>query len=124
MKKEIYTLYFSIICLLVMFRTIGLGESFLIELYPDLDFEAYTRLIFISYFIVPPLFILFIQKLYPNESNKLLGKILMLLGTLFAGCLIFPASVSTRFIMPFTLILLIIYGHLIFILIKFYSHFV
>ncbi|TYA52466.1 adenylate/guanylate cyclase domain-containing protein [Formosa maritima] len=118
MKKEIYTLYFSIVCFLVMFRTISLGESFLIELFPDFDFEAYTRLVFIGYFIGPPIFILFIQKLYPKDSILILGKIFMLIGVLFAGCLIFPANVSSKFITPYALILLVLYSYLLFILIR------
>ena len=118
MKKEVYTLYFSIVCFLVMFRTIGLGETFLIELFPDFNFEAYTRLIFIGYFIGPPLFILFIQKLFPLDAKVVLGKIYMLIGVLFAGSLLFPASVSTKVLMPYALVLVTSYIYLLYVVIK------
>ncbi len=118
MKKEVYTLYFSIVCFLVLFRTIGLGETFLIELLPDFDFEAYTRLLFIGYFIGPPIFILFIQKLFPLDSKAILGKIFMFLGVLFALSLLFPALVSTKLLMPYSLILIVSYVYLLFVVIK------
>lgn len=118
MKKEIYTLYFSVICFLVMFRTIGLGETFLIKLKPDFNFEAYTRLIFIGYFIVPPLFILFIQKIFHLESKLILGKIFMFISVLFAFSLFFPATVSTKVLMPYALILMLSYSYLLYLVIK------
>lgn len=118
MKKEIYTLYFSVVCFLVMFRTIGLGETFLIEIFPDFNFEAYTRLIFIGYFVGPPLFILFIQHLFPHETVVILGRIFMLLGVLFSLTLLFPALVSTKALMPYALILIFSYSYLLFIVIK------
>ncbi len=120
MKKEVYTLYFSIVCFLVMFRTIGLGETFLIELFPDFNFEAYTRFIFIGYFIGPPLFILFIQKLFPLDAKVIFGKVYMLIGVLFAGSLLFPASVSTKVLMPYALVLITSYIYLLYLVIKAY----
>lgn len=118
MKKEVYTLYFSIVCFLVMFRTIGLGETFLIEIVPDFNFEAYTRLIFIGYFIGPPLFVLFIQHLFPKEKVSILGRIFMLLGVLFAFTLLFPALVSTKVLMPYALICFFSYSYLLYLVIK------
>ncbi len=104
-KKEISTLYFSLACFLMMLRTICLSETFLIVLYPDFDFDLYISLVFLSLFLGPPLFVLFLEKLFPEESIARAGKIFLVLGILFSVSLLFPASVSSRASVPFLFIL-------------------
>lgn len=118
LPKEVYTLYFSLVCFFVLIRTIGLSETFLIELFPSFDFEIYIKLLFLGYFIVPPLFILFTQRLFPLDSNHIVGKIFMILGFLFSITLLFPSSVSTKVIMPYAVILIVSYFYLLRIVIK------
>ncbi len=74
-RKEISTLYFCFVCLLMMLRTLCLSETFLIILYPNFNFELYIKLVFISLYIGPSLFILFIEKLFPQDAKPKIGKI-------------------------------------------------
>lgn len=94
-RKEVSTLYFCFVCFLIMIRTICLSETFLIVVFPDFDFEGYIKLVFISLFIGPSLFILFIESLFPEESIARVGKVFLILGILFSGSLIFSANVSS-----------------------------
>ncbi len=103
-RKEISTLYFSFVCFLIMLRTICLSETFLIVLYPDFNFELYIKFVFIGLFIGPSLFILFLEKLFPQEAKPKIGKIFLGLGIAFSLSLLFPASVSSLASMPFLLV--------------------
>ena len=117
-RKEILTLYFSLVCLFVLFRTLGLGESYALVLFPNLNFEFYIKLLFIGFFLAPPLFILFIQRVYPNDSRRIIGRIFMALGILGSLTLFFPARISSEFVIPFHLINLLGYIYLLIVLIK------
>ena len=117
-KKEISTLFFSLLCFLFVLRTIGLGESFLIEVFPNFNFENYIRLIFVGFFFGPVLFILFIQKLFPDEAKPIIGKIYIFLGIVFGLSLLFPSNVSTVAIIPYQLVVLTSQIYLIYILIR------
>ncbi len=106
-RKEISTLYFSIICLLILLRSICLSETFLIILYPNFDFEIYTKLIFVSVFVLPALFLAFLEELFPSETILFVRKIYLILGILFSITLFFPATVSTAILVPVSLTVLL-----------------
>jgi len=117
-RKEISPLYFGLLCFLFMLRTICLGETYLIETFPNFNFELYTKLIFIGLFIGPAFFILFIEHLFPEESNSKIGRFYLIIGLLFSVTLLFPATVSTQAIVPFQLIVLSTLIYLMYILIR------
>jgi len=104
-KKEISTLYFCFVCFLMMLRTICLSETFLIILYPDFNFELYIKLVFISLFIGPSFFVLFLEKLFPQEAKPILGKIFLGVCILFSLSLLFSAYFSSLASVPFMLVL-------------------
>ena len=99
-RKEISTLYFSIMCFLILLRTMCLGETILIDLYPDFDFEIYIKLLFVSAFTFPALFNAFLEKLYPDEFIPTIKWIYTGLGVVFSITLFFPATVSTLLLVP------------------------
>lgn len=117
-KKEKSTLYFSLLCFLFVLRTVGLGETFLIEVFPDFNFENYIRLILLGFFFGPVLFILFIQKLFPDDSKPIIGRIYIFLGIVFGLTLLFPSNVSTAAIVPYEIVLISSQVYLMYILIK------
>ena len=121
-KKEKSTLIFGLICLLVMIRTICLGETILIEIYPDFNFQIYIKLVFISAFACPALFAAFLNKLYPDESISLIKKGFYVLSGILTSTLLFSSNVSTAFLglMSGVVALCLIYS--LFVLIKALIH--
>lgn len=117
-RKEISTLYFSILCFLIMLRTIGLGETFLISLYPDFNFEIYIKLIFLGAFLGPSIFTLFIENLFPEDSKPTLGKISVYLGIIFSLSLLLPSKVSTFLLNPFYFVLVLTLFYQMYVLVK------
>jgi adenylate cyclase len=120
--KEKSALIFSLICFFVMLRTICLGETILIEIYPDFDFEIYSKLIFISAFTSPALFAAFLDRLYPDESIPLIRKGFFVSCAILTSTLFFPATVSTAFLEPMSLLVLCSLTYSIFVLTKALIH--
>jgi adenylate cyclase len=121
-RKEISTLYFSIICFLILLRSIGLGETILIVMYPNFNFEIYIKLILISAFTIPALFNAFLFELYPNESIRIVRKISIILGVIFSITLFFPATVSTITLVPVSIMAFCSISYALYVLVKALLH--
>lgn len=121
-KKESSTLIFGLICFLIMIRTACLGETILIEIYPDFNFEIYTKLVFISAFACPALFAAFLDKLYPDESIPIVRKAFYVLSLLLISTLLFPATVSTSFLGLMSAVIVCSLSYSLFVLIKALIH--
>ncbi|WP_161971760.1 7TM diverse intracellular signaling domain-containing protein [Algoriphagus kandeliae] len=117
-RKEISTLYFSILCFLILLRTFGLGETFLISMWPDFNFEAYIKLIFLGAFMGPTIFTLFVETIFPEDSKPVLGKVALIGGLLFSLSLLFPARVSTFLLNPYYLFLAVTIIYQLYVVIR------
>lgn len=112
-------LYFSLFCLIYSYRIIGTGEYFLHSIFPDLSWYLAVRLEYITLFLSPFFFILFIQAVYPNETNRWAVNILKTFSIILTLITIFFSSnVFTYLIVPFFVVLLlyILYGTWVFVL--------
>jgi signal transduction histidine kinase/CheY-like chemotaxis protein len=115
-------LYFSLFCLVYSYRIIGTGEYFLHSMLPGLSWQLTVRLEYITLFLSPFFFMLFIQSVYPKETNKWAANILKSISLLLTiVTLFFSSHIFTYFILPFFLVLLmyIIYGTWVFVLAAF-----
>lgn len=115
-------LYFSLFCLVYSYRIIGTGEYFLHSMFPWLNWQLTVRLEYITLFLSPFFFMLFIQSVYPDEVKKWAANILKgfsLVLTLIT--LFFSSNLFTYLILPFFVVLLlyILYGTWVFILAAF-----
>jgi len=112
-------LYFSLFCLVYSYRIIGTGEYFLHDMIPNVSWQITVRLEYITLFMSPFFFMLFIQSVYPKETNKYAANILKAFSLLLTVItLFFSGPVFTHLILPFFIILFvyIAYGTWIFLL--------
>lgn len=112
-------LYFSLFCLVYSYRIIGTGEYFLHSMFPWLNWQLTVRLEYITLFLSPFFFMLFIQSVYPNEVKKWAANILKGFSLILTFITLFLSSnIFTYLILPFFLVLLmyILYGTWVFIL--------
>ncbi|NOR86402.1 MAG: response regulator, partial [Bacteroidales bacterium] len=112
-------LYFSLFCLVYSYRIIGTGEYFLHGMIPDVSWQITARLEYISLFLSPFFFMLFVQSVYPKETNKLAANILEGFSLLLVLSTVFLSSnIFTQLILPFFVVLFvyIAYGTWVFIL--------
>ena len=111
-------LYFSLFCLVYSYRIIGTGEYFLHTMFPDLPWQMTVRLEYITLFLSPFFFILFVQSVYPQETNRWAANFLKGISLLLSFITVFfSSSLFTYLILPFfgVLFLYIIYGSWVFI---------
>jgi signal transduction histidine kinase/DNA-binding response OmpR family regulator len=112
-------LYFSLFCLVYSYRIIGTDEYFLHSMLPGLPWQLTVRLEYITLFLSPFFFMLFIQAVYPDETNKWAANALKTLSLILSFITIFFSSnLFTYLIVPFFAVLLmyILYGTWVFVL--------
>ncbi len=111
-------LYFSLFCLVYSYRIIGTGEYVLHSLFPGLSWYLTIRLEYMTLFLSPFLFMLFIQAVYPRETGKIQANLLKYISIILVGItLIFPPYFFTSFVIPYLFILVfyLLYGTWVFL---------
>ena len=117
-REDKAVLYFALFCLTYSYRIIGTGQYYLHNLFPNIDWEVTVRLEYLTLFLSSYFFMVFIQRVYPHETSKIIANIFKAITAILVFITIAtPASVFTLSITPFFVILLvyILYGTYIFI---------
>lgn len=74
-KKNISALYFSIFSMLMSLRPLLYGDSVLLSIFPNINFEILCD-IYLSILLATQFILLFIYSLYPEEASKNIVKLL------------------------------------------------
>ncbi len=88
-RREKSIFYFAVFCFLLGVRVAFTGERYLLELFPSFHWPTAFRLEFATYYFAIPSFLLFISKLFPDETNPKVIRIVLILSTFFALTLFF-----------------------------------
>lgn len=115
-------LYFSLFCLVYSYRIIGTGEYFLHSMIPNVNWQITLRLEYITLFLSPFFFMLFIQAVYPKETNKYAANILKGFSLILTVLTLSTSShFFTHLILPFFGVLFVYfaYGTWVFLLAAF-----
>jgi HD-GYP domain-containing protein (c-di-GMP phosphodiesterase class II) len=108
-KKDLASLLFGIICLLMTVRNLIMGERLLLDLFPVslASWEWGLRLELLSAHLTVPLFALFFRQLFPRRVHRAAVGIIVAVGCLWALLVIVtPAIVFQRFLHWYELFLL------------------
>lgn len=68
-RSEVYALYFGLWSLDLILYKMTTGEYFIMMLFPSLPWPAMMKLFFLSMYLATPLFLAFVNAVYPEESN-------------------------------------------------------
>jgi class 3 adenylate cyclase len=116
-RSDLSNLYFAVFCLLVAIRTFVTGENaFHTIAFTGADFGLYIRMEYISVYCVPPFFLMFINRLYPEEVKTFwVWALWAVMGTLIVIVAVTPSSFFSKQVNIFYLacaaaILVVIYG--------------
>ena len=112
------SLIFSIFCLTVLVRLISTGYRVLAEAFPQIPYDVYVRLEFLSWFFSIPMGIHFICKIYPSLTRFLYIKIFYLIATCFSLLLLFPSEFFSKVAIPSQIVGILEFLFGFFILIK------
>jgi PAS domain S-box-containing protein len=116
-KKDQASLYFGLFSVLIALYTLLAGERYFLHLFPAIDWEWRVKLTNLSSFLSVPLFLLFIQVLFPEDSRKkVAGLLIGAVGVLALIVLVTPTILYSQVIPVFHLLALVsgIYTLLVF----------
>ncbi len=117
--KERYTLLFAIFCILMSIRVIVTGDELLATIQPHLSWEWLLKIEYLTFYLSLPVFFSFFIQLYPAEYNRLVGKIIQLVGGLFSLVVIItPATIFTEVLFVYQLITVGVSLYLLFGMVK------
>lgn len=88
-KKDRFTLQFGLLCLLVALRAAVTSQRYLLNLFPEMDWEWLTRLEYLTYYMAVPVFSQFIYSLYPTQAMKRYIRLLLPVCALFSLFMLF-----------------------------------
>ena len=107
-QKQRYILYFSLFCLVYIYRIIGFDTYLLHDLLPGLPWWLAIRLEYLSLFGAMVLFARFVYELYPEESSHAALRGFQRIGlVLMAATVLLPARLFTLTVTPFFMVLLV-----------------
>jgi HD-GYP domain-containing protein (c-di-GMP phosphodiesterase class II) len=109
-KKDIASLLFGIICLLMTIRTLIMGERLLLNLFPltEASWAWAFKLEHLSAHMTLPLFALFFRQLFPRQVSRVPVRVIVAGGIVWAAlALLTPPMVYQRFLHWYEYFLLI-----------------
>lgn len=117
-KKEKSTLYFGIVCILLGFRTLLVGERFFIYLFPHFNFSLYLILLYITFYIYVPFLVLFLNELCPNLLPIEFVNFSSIMGGIYVvNVLLYKSTWYSTMIFPYEIISIILMLYILFKLI-------
>ncbi len=115
-RNDSSLLFFGIYCLIIAIRITITGEFIFIQLFPDFGWETEMKFEFLTIFIGLPVFVLFIQSLYPFEMKAVVRRVYIFLGAAFSLPVLFtPVRVYSRLLLPFHVVGVITCLYLLFV---------
>ncbi len=117
------TFYFAFFCMLYSYRMVGSGFYSLHAVFSNLPWELTIRLEYLSLFGAVFFFFRFIWHLYPKDNYKPFVKFVSVFtAVLCLAVLLTPASVFTRLLTSFLLLMFAVIVYLIVVFVKAYVH--
>lgn len=107
-KKDPFTYWFALTCILVAMRVFITGNKYIIQLYPDLPWEIHLKLSYLSFFLITPIFARYVYLLFKPYFSRRVYEFLKYLG--FAFCFIVivtRSSFYTYLMVPFQIFTLL-----------------
>jgi len=112
------TLFFGIFCFLIAFRSLVTGERYLIELFPDFNWEVHTKIAYLTFYTGVPVFAAYAGNIFPKEIPKYVIYVIAIIGALFSAVVLFtPAKIYTHTATAFEIFAILVFCYGIYVLI-------
>lgn len=97
-RKNMSSLFFGVYCVLIAIRTLFVGEIFFIHLFPGFNWEIQHKIQTLSFYAGVPVFVMFVNSIFPDEYSKKALKLSQITGIFFSLLvLLTPVKVFTVF---------------------------
>jgi signal transduction histidine kinase len=117
-RRDIASLYFAAFCVIIGIRSLFVGEYFWYTLFPAFPWETGLKIEYILTYMGAPMFVRYINHLYPHYTSNLLSKMSLFLGVLFSIItLSTPTILHTKGMGYYHIIVILISAYIIYVLI-------
>lgn len=106
-RSEKSILYFSIFCFLIAIRTIVTGNRIFLDMFPSTPWDLFYRLEYMSFYMAPAPFFLFVKSLYESLMLHRLNRLYILATFSFIPTTLFPIYFFTQTVRYFQILTLI-----------------
>lgn len=97
-KKNLSPLYFGLFCTMVGIRTLVIGESFLINLFPGINWEVIHKVQTLTFYLGVPVIVMFFRSVFPTYFHARIIRMIQLVGAASGSLvLLTPARIFTFF---------------------------
>ena len=79
-REDPSTLYFGLLCLIMITRVLVTNEMFFADLFPKASWELMIRIIVVGYYLLIPVFVTFLFSLYPRAYHRKLIRLIQAVG--------------------------------------------
>ncbi|MDQ6422010.1 sensor histidine kinase [Paenibacillus sp. LHD-117] len=109
-------LFFGGLCLIIGLRTLTVGQTLLIRLFPDIPWEIGVKIEYWGFILGLAFFLCYVKTLFPRETSRWYVRIVMVVASGFSLLvLLLPASVYTRWMLPYQIVIVISFFYIGFI---------
>ncbi|MDF3821359.1 SpoIIE family protein phosphatase [Leptospira sp. 96542] len=118
-KKDSYTYWFAITCLLVALRVFITGNKYMVHLVPNLPWELHLKLSYLSFFLIPPIFGKYMFLLFRKYFSKSVFDILFYTSIAFSFLVfITRSSFYTYLMIPYQIFTICALLYAVYVLIR------
>ena len=118
-RKDITTLYFGLLCFVVVVRIFVTSEHVFYFLFPGFNWLTVYKFEYLSFYIGIPLAVIFINNLFPDESYKKTSEISLGISIVFSLIVLFPQpQVFSHTVVTYEIISLISSCYIMFIILR------
>ncbi|WP_061248244.1 adenylate/guanylate cyclase domain-containing protein [Leptospira alstonii] len=83
-KKDLALLYFGILCFVFCFREISTGQNLIHVIFPGVSYIAHMRIVYLSFYLIPPITTAFLRALFPEEIKKEIYYAIVFIASIFS----------------------------------------
>lgn len=97
-RKEKDFLIFSAMCFIFALRALFIGSRFVLRMFPEFPLLLEQKITYLTFYLLPPLFVLFFDQIFPKEKRELYTKG----AVLYFSILIVTTLIGNRMIIAWT----------------------
>jgi signal transduction histidine kinase len=118
-KQQTFPLFFGGICIVTAVRVLFTGEFYFASFFPQTNWEFIVKIGYITFYLVPPGFALFLSSFYPKEFNKVIQNLSVFLGACFTLiALLTPVGIYSRINVLYEIFVLLLFVYMFYVLIR------
>jgi signal transduction histidine kinase len=112
-REDRSTLFLGAFCILLAIRILMVGDRFMTRVLPNLPFDWYVRIEYLTWFLAVPAFTAFLHTIFPREFHRYVAlTIYSVFGAAAVALLVLPTQYATQMVvsMQVLTIVCLLYG--------------